>query len=93
MPHESTLYAPHHQHMQFDKDEPPYLRSEKPSNIVVVRADDSQSPERGAKVRTQASVGGSPTRTLAEGPKESIADLALRQQYSDFKEAREYYKN
>ena len=51
------------------------------SNVVVVKADTSQSPERGlAHVRARFSVGGSPTRPMGEIQGATMASKSINQQ-------------
>jgi len=78
----------------FEKEEARHLRStiEPASNVVVVKADTSQSPERGlARVRARVSVGGSPTRPTAEAQRDATVSTSINQQQVDFRDAREYY--
>ena len=80
--------------MVFDKEEANHHRGtiEPTSNVVVVKADTSQSPERGlAHVRARVSVGGSPTRPMAEAQRDFAPSKSIHQQQADFRDAREYY--
>jgi hypothetical protein len=67
--------------MMEEEAKPPRNTIEPTSNVVVVKADTSQSPERGlARVRARFSVGGSPTRPTGETQGAATPSKSINQQ-------------